>query len=107
MMMDCDDVPPDFSSSEQNQVPTYETTTIPTQKLHNLEYSSLYDSIHSPKNKRNPTSNPSSMVSSIKYSPSLTHIPSIYDSVHAPKNNGNDSICNPSSTVIPVKYSAI
>ncbi|GET01888.1 transcriptional protein SWT1-like [Rhizophagus clarus] len=67
MMMDCDDVPLDFSSSTQNQVSTYDIQTqnspVSSQMMiqpafstqtnyYNRDFSSIEDSIHAPKNKR-------------------------------------------------------
>ncbi|GBB93655.1 hypothetical protein RclHR1_22040002 [Rhizophagus clarus] len=92
MMMDCDDVPLDFSSSTQNQVSTYDIQTqnspvssqmmsISKQILHNPEYSSLYDSIHAPMNKGyNPVSSTVSFRTQNNYNSFL------YDSINAQKN---------------------
>jgi hypothetical protein len=124
MMMDCDDVLPDFSSSTQNQLSTYEVQTqnspissamiaIPRLKLHNPEYSSLYDSIHAPMNQGdNPVSNTVSFrtqnnynsflydpinTPNIKFSAISTQnnynreFSSLDDSIHAPKNKRRDS----------------
>ncbi|RIA80601.1 PIN domain-containing protein [Glomus cerebriforme] len=77
MMMDCDDDIPDFSSSAQNQV---STATITTSKQKS-EYSSLYNSIHAPKDKEsNSIGNLSSAASVINLEYS-----SLNDSIHAPK----------------------
>ncbi|CAB4376759.1 hypothetical protein RhiirA5_364016 [Rhizophagus irregularis] len=89
MMMDCDDVPLDFSSLTQNQVSTYEVqsqnypipSAIPKQKLHNPENFSLYDSIHAPMNQgNNPVNNTISFRTQNNYNSFL------YDSINAPKN---------------------
>jgi hypothetical protein len=130
MMMDCDDVPLVFSPSTQNQVSTYEVQiqnsprssamiSIPKQKLHNPEYSSLYDSIHAPMNQRdNPVSDTVSFRTQNNYN-SFFYDPinasksefsaisennynrefsSLDDSIHAPKNKRRNSNASSSSS---------
>ncbi|CAI2165755.1 3090_t:CDS:2 [Funneliformis geosporum] len=104
MMMDYDELPPDSSSSTQNQVSMYEAqmqnpsmpsamvscSPILTHKLHYPENSSLCDSIHAPKNKRS-----SNSVSSITAYETITYSEQKYngpislsldDSIHSPRN---------------------
>ncbi|CAG8496891.1 95_t:CDS:2 [Funneliformis mosseae] len=103
MMMDYDEIPPDSSSSMQNQASMYEAqlqnSSMPsamvscspmlTQRLHYPEHSSIYDSIHAPKNKSSNSVSSITAYETITYSAQKDNGPtsfSLDDSIHSPKN---------------------